>query len=435
MSVLITRILGFDHALWYLKQKGAVSGRDLIALLQKVNPGWTTSFAPNALIKWLRDFGLIVAQNQSQYGLTERGRSWADQIHWEPEFLVKDVEIEFPPLDVVKNALEIGTVNFPELVEAVEQGSAFSYSLINQLHCGLWSHSRRHFAIMAGLSGSGKTLLAKRYAEALINQFGAKPESNLLIQAVQPGWYDPTPLFGYVNPLSAGNYKLPVMLEMLFRANQHPDQPFVIILDEMNLSHPEQYFAPVLSAMESGDALRLHNEGPSFDGVPNAIPYPTNVAFIGTVNMDETTHGISDKVLDRAFTLEFWDIDLNHYPSWNNRGLNDALVKQVRACLQDLLDALSPVRLHFGWRTVDDVLDYVALAQKSSPTGDAVNTLDEVIYARVLPKLRGTETTRLKSALEKLTEALKKHGLSKSGAKIDQLKVDLADTGIMRFWR
>ena len=203
----------------------------------------------------------------------------------------------------------------------------------------------------------------------------------------------------------------------------------------MNLSHPEQYFAPILSAMESGEALRLHNEGSSFDGVPNAISYPTNVAFIGTVNMDETTHGISDKVLDRAFTLEFWDINLDHYPSWNSRSLDEPSVKMVRDCLKDLLDALSPVRLHFGWRTVDDVLDYIALAKTSSLEFDLVGSLDEVVYARVLPKLRGTETTRLRSTLEKLTQALEVHKLKKSRDKVDQLKIDLADSGVMRFWR
>jgi 5-methylcytosine-specific restriction protein B len=435
VPVLITRILGFDNALWFLKQKQTATGGELMALLQSVNPGWTSKFAPAALVKWLRDFGLISLQNQAQYILTERGHYWANQIYWEPERLGKEEEIEVFVLSVVASSFDIRTVDFSKVVESVQRDSAFFFSLIHQLHCGLWSHPRRHFAIMAGLSGSGKTLLAKRYAQAIIEQFGVKPETNLFIQAVQPGWYDPTPLFGYVNPLSGGNYRRPAMLDVLLRANQHPDQPFIIILDEMNLSHPEQYFAPVLSAMESGDPLRLHNEGPSFDGVPNLIPYPTNVAFIGTVNMDETTHGISDKVLDRAFTLEFWDINLAHYPNWNSRSLDQSVVNLIRECLQDLLDALSPVRLHFGWRTVDDILDYVCLARKSSPTIDIHNALDEVIYARVLPKLRGTETARLRSALEMLIEALKRHGLKKSLAKVGQLKVDLADSGIMRFWR
>jgi 5-methylcytosine-specific restriction protein B len=435
VPVLITRILGFDNALWFLKQKQTATGSELVAFLQSVNPGWTSTFSPAALVKWLRDFGLIALQDQAQYVLTERGQYWAEQIYWEPEHLVKEEEIDTLTPVVAASGFDIDRVNFSNVVASVQQGSAFLDSLIHQLHCGLWSHPRRHFAIMAGLSGSGKTLLAKRYALALIEQFDAKPETNLFIQAVQPGWYDPTPLFGYMNPLSTGNYRRPAMLDMLLRANQHPEQPFIIILDEMNLSHPEQYFAPVLSAMESGDALRLHNEGTSFDGVPNLIPYPANVAFIGTVNMDETTHGISDKVLDRAFTLEFWDINLDHYPNWNSRGLDQSTVELIHKCLQDLLDSLSPVRLHFGWRTVDDIMDYVGLAKKSLPTVDILNALDEVIYARVLPKLRGTETARLQNALDKLIKALERHELNKSANKVNQLKMDLTDSGIMRFWR
>ena len=91
----------------------------------------------------------------------------------------------------------------------------------------------------------------------------------------------------------------------------------------MNLSRPEQYLAPILSAMESGEALTLHSERELIDDVPSEIGYPSNLAIIGTVNMDETTHGISDKVLDRAFTIEFWDVDLEQYPGWGKRNLSN----------------------------------------------------------------------------------------------------------------
>ena len=62
--------------------------------------------------------------------------------------------------------------------------------------------------------------------------------------------------------------------------------------------------APILSAMETGAAIVLHREGDALDGMAATIPYPNNLAIIGTVNMDETTHGLSDKVLDRAFAIE-----------------------------------------------------------------------------------------------------------------------------------
>src|SRR5262249_34179771 len=128
----------------------------------------------------------------------------------------------------------------------------------------------------------------------------------------------------------------------------------VAVLDEMNLSHPEQYMAPLLSAMETGDSIRLHNEGDFFDGVPGAIEYPNNLVLIGTVNMDETTHGLSDKVLDRSFVIEFWDIDLSEYPGWGKTGIDGAKELRTRQVLDGLLNALSPAKLHFGWRVVEN---------------------------------------------------------------------------------
>src|SRR4030095_11193704 len=98
-------------------------------------------------------------------------------------------------------------------------------------------------------------------------------------------------------------------------------------------------------------------EGDYCDGVPGSIPYPRNLVLLGTVNMDETTHGLSDKILDRAFTLEFWDIQLAAYPRWASSTLPQEEAFRVRTLLGELMKALAPARLHFGWRTVDDVLN------------------------------------------------------------------------------
>ena len=90
----------------------------------------------------------------------------------------------------------------------------------------------------------------------------------------------------------------------------------------MNLSHPEQYLAPILSAMElEHGSIELHSGHADEYGIPTSIHYPDNLVLIGTVNMDETTMGISDKVLDRAFTLEFWDVDVGRWPGWEKHFL------------------------------------------------------------------------------------------------------------------
>ncbi|MDQ2076875.1 McrB family protein [Marinimicrobium sp. ABcell2] len=434
IPLFIARTLGVDHVLTALKD-GDKDGHELINLLQQVNPGWTSNYAPGAMLKWLRDFELLEALPNGRYRLTDIGRDWTAQIYWEPEFLNASKTEDTAEVPAVEaKAVAIDTVDQAALVDEVTRDTAFPERLVRQLHLGLWSHPRRHFAILAGLSGSGKTMLAQRYGESLVSQFGLTAEQNVFVQAVQPGWYDATPLFGYINPLLPENYIRSPLLDFLLRAANHPDQPFIAILDEMNLSHPEQYFAPVLSAMESGGRLHLHNEGDTFDGVPHVIPYPANVAFIGTVNMDETTHGISDKVLDRAFTLEFWDIDLADYPRWEEFTLEPEELAATRQCLQELLEALAPERLHFGWRSVEDVLAYLQLA-KASPDFNITVGLDEVIYARILPKLRGTESQRLHHALTQVLAVLNRFQLKRCEAKVQALKVDLSDTGMMRFWR
>ena len=324
-------------------------------------------------------------------------------------------------------------ISFDMIFSQIKQYLAISEGVLQRLHLGLWANERRHFAVLAGLSGSGKTQLAIRYAEAVSGHFGHEPKRFVL--PVQPGWHDPTPLFGYVNPLSDSKYERPAFLDFVLEAARTPEQPFFVILDEMNLSHPEHYFAPVLSAMETGDALTLHNEDDYFDGVPSKIPYPNNIAIIGTVNMDETTHGISDKVLDRAFTIEFWDIDLETYPRWGSRGLSQDAEGEAKKCLQGLINSLSPVRLHFGWRTVDEVLDYLQAAEKSGMHMETSKFLDQVVHSKVLPKLRGTESYRLQAALENTKNVLGELGLSESENKLAQLTDDLKETGLMRFWR
>ncbi|MFO7593222.1 MAG: hypothetical protein R6X15_04150 [Pseudomonadota bacterium] len=433
IPLFLTRTLGVDHVLLALKAQTMDTG-SLVSLLKRVNPGWTSEYSPRAMLKWLRDFELIELDEGGHYFLTDNGKSWAGHIHWEPEFLpmADEGEVELPA--TTGEELEIGDVDASAVIDAVIDATAFLPKQVSQLHLGLWSHPKRHFAILAGLSGSGKTQLALRYGRALAAQFAEQPDRNVFIQAVQPGWYDPAPLFGYINPLRPDSYVRPPLLDFLLLAAQHPEQPFTVILDEMNLSHPEQYFAPVLSAMESGERLRLHNEGAAFDGVPATIGWPANVAFIGTVNMDETTHGISDKVLDRAFTLEFWDVNLDDYPAWQREVLDDTAVAKVRACLGELLQVLAPERLHFGWRTVEDVLSYLDMAAHAS-SFELDAALDDVIYARVLPKLRGTDSNRLHDALQNTIAVLQQHGLERSRTKVQSLKTDLADTGMMRFWR
>ncbi len=199
------------------------------------------------------------------------------------------------------------------------------------------------FVILSGLSGTGKTKLAQLFAELLCpcEKCQKEEEHNVaecgkcthLFLPVRPDWRDSKALLGYYNPLTE-RYESTPLLEFLLRAakdyqqNKGNAQPYFVILDEMNLAHVEYYFADFLSVLESGrdekgecwteEALRLHSfrkDIPDQDGhpVPPELHLPPNLYIVGTVNIDETTYMFSPKVLDRSFTLEFREVQLERY--------------------------------------------------------------------------------------------------------------------------
>ena len=336
---------------------------------------------------------------------------------------------------------EVWTV-FKELIE--RQGLLFDRADVESLHLGLWADDQRHFAVLAGLSGTGKTQLACNYGRALVGGEADEAERRVLTVRVQPGWHDPAPLLGYSNPLAGGAYQRTEFLDFLIRAADRPAELHVCVLDEMNLSHPEQYLAPLLSAMEQrGGWVALHQgagEGESADpaeraDVPERLVYPANLALIGTVNMDETTMGLSDKVLDRAFTLEFWDVEVGKWPGWAGCKLGDGSAAEVRDLLADLMAALRPARLHFGWRVIDEVVHYLEAREPKGGALNAQEALDRVVYAKVLPKLRGDDSRRYEEALGACRKVLRERGLERSAAKVEDLDEDRQATGSFRFWR
>ena len=428
---LLTRILGVDRAVVELRDRGPLKPPDLTKAIRAMNPGWASDFVPQAIASWLRSMEVIRTNDAWLYELTETGQQWAALIHWVPEALKEPTVITAGPADdTVSPDVAVAKPPLADIVRHIQSTGHFSAEQIARLHAGLWCHPRRHFAILTGLSGSGKTKLAREYARSLAS---SAKEVKLLTLPVQPGWYDPGALLGFQNPLRSEAYVRTPFLEFLIAASGDPEVPYVAVLDEMNLSHPEQYMAPLLSAMETGEAIPLHTEDAVLDGVPDKLPYPSNLVLIGTVNMDETTHGLSDKVLDRAFVLEFWNVDLAAYPGWGSSGLNAQHERRLREILEGLMTALEPARLHFGWRVVDDVVEFMKYVDETLLPLDAA--LDSAVYAKVLPKLRGEDGPRLREALSKCEETLREFGLEASRKKVAELRHDLTTTGSARFWR
>lgn len=439
---LITRILGIDHALVALRNKGDQLRSELVPKILAANPGWTSDWMPHSMLSWLKSIGLIEITPAGLARLTSTGAHWASRIDWVPENLrTEESEVAPTPTGLVHPegaaAPAISLPSFEGIYQAISTAGRFDKAVVAKLHAGIWAHPLRHFAILTGLSGSGKTLLAFEYGKAITSGLPASPSpaGRVCVVAVQPGWSDASALLGYVNPLRPDTYVRTQFLDFLLASTSDLQHPYVAVLDEMNLSHPEQYLAPLLSSMETAQPVDLHREGDVFDGIPSRIPYPANLVLIGTVNMDETTHGLSDKVLDRGFTLEFWDIDVDTYPRWSAHGLPDSVEAAVRAALRDLVATLAPARLHFGWRTIDDILSFIARARKDNLGLAPTDLLDGAIYAKVLPKLRGDDSPRFREALESCTKVLSAHGLRTSQAKTVDLLRDLTATGTARFWR
>jgi hypothetical protein len=186
-----------------------------------------------------------------------------------------------------------------------ESGLIFSTQLIQRFIASLCT---KPFVICSGLSGSGKTKLAQAFV-----QWICESDKQYKIIPVGADWTNREPLLGYPNGLDPLSYVTPdsgalqLIIEALKEENQN--KPYLMILDEMNLSHVERYFADFLSIMESGDSIKLYSGSDRVDSygkiIEQEINWPKNLFIIGTVNIDETTYMFSPKVLDRANVIEF----------------------------------------------------------------------------------------------------------------------------------
>lgn len=160
-----------------------------------------------------------------------------------------------------------------------------------------------HFIILEGLSGTGKSSLPRYFAKFI--------NANLLFVPVQATWRDKTNLIGYFNDFSKA-YSETEFLTSLYHANYNPDMIHMFVLDEMNISRVEYYFADFLSVLEyPEEEWKIKIMQLPYNFIPPAklddgvIQIPNNVYFVGTANKDDSTFTITDKVYDRAITIDF----------------------------------------------------------------------------------------------------------------------------------
>lgn len=284
----------------------------------------------------------------------------------------------------------------------------YSDTLIKRLTYSLLT---KPFVILSGLAGSGKTQLALALAKSLV----MNEDKQLCVVPVGADWTNREPLLGYPNALDAGKYVRPEsgVLNLLIEANKEENQnkPFFLILDEMNLSYVERYFADFLSAMESHQAIKLWKKDSACkEDTPESILLPQNLFIIGTINVDETTYMFSPKVLDRANVIEFTvsEEDMNDFldvsPDVNIElcegraadmaadfvkiaSLPKEMSTEANDVLKEFFKNLKKANAEFGYRTATEIGRFISLASESM---DADLAIDAALVQKLLPKLHGS---------------------------------------------
>jgi MoxR-like ATPase len=274
------------------------------------------------------------------------------------------------------------------------------------------SFKTKPFVILSGISGTGKTKMVQWFSESL----GATERNGqFTLIPVRPDWSDGSDLLGYED--IKGDFKKGPLTSVLEKAMDDRDKPYFVLLDEMNLARVEYYFSDLLSVMES--RRRENGEIVTTPVLPfkvngRDIILPSNVYIVGTVNMDETTHPFSKKVLDRANTIEFNRVQLDYFAfledleeqeplSIENQFLagdflhikdaykdNMALIKKVTEVLVDINLQLEGIGAQVGYRVRDEICFYVIYSEKDHLlTFEAA--MDQSILQKILPRISGSD--------------------------------------------
>lgn len=298
--------------------------------------------------------------------------------------------------------------------------------------------------ILQGMSGTGKTSLPKIFAEAILG--------TCEVVEVESSWRDKNELLGYYNEFSKC-FTPKKFTQCLYKARLNTEIPTFIVLDEMNLSRIEYYFSDFLSLMEHEEHLRkikllnvklyrtLNQEQISYYGLTedHTIDIPTNVWFIGTANRDESTFEISDKVYDRAQTMNFnkrapkihsfsepldqrfvtYEGIANLFKEAKENYTFDAEENKI---IQKVEKLLLPYNISFGNRILKQMEDFVKIycacfGDKEAVLNDAV---EKILLSKVVSKLE----VKIVENKETLAIEFDKLGLSLCSAFVRKLNED-----------
>ena len=314
-----------------------------------------------------------------------------------------------------------------------QRGLTFPERVINAFHTSLKVQDISALVILAGISGTGKSELPQRYAEYI----GAQK----LTLAVQPRWDSPQDLQGFYNYMEK-KYKPTDLMRGLYQYQEDTnmkDRLVIVLLDEMNLARVEYYFSDFLSKLES-----RRSQATYLDLDVGSLPLPENerrlaipqqFLFVGTMNEDETTQSLSDKVLDRANVLTFGkpqQLKLREEASNNNtsapsvRGYvsysqfkgwmrspdpNSEIVTKLRGYLDRanaIMDKLGHPFAHRVYQAITRyVVNYPGVVEGNKEFNAA---LADQFGQKLLPKLRGLMLDECSNELDEFSRLIDEIG-------------------------
>ncbi|MEO2075903.1 MAG: DUF3578 domain-containing protein [Bacillus sp. (in: firmicutes)] len=356
---------------------------------------------------------------------------------------------------------EEASLNDKELIDHIYsyiKSKGFYYKREEVINLFL-SLKTKPFVILSGISGTGKTKMVQWFAESV----GATEENGqFTLIPIRPDWNDGSDLLGYVD--IKGEFKQGPLTKVIKNALDYPKLPFFVLLDEMNLARVEYYFSDILSVMESRkwkDGQIISSKLLSKEMAGADLKLPNNLYIIGTVNMDETTHPFSKKVLDRANTIEFNRVELGNLlflseqnqlehivigqESFESNYLhlkdvylgNKDLVEKVTGELVRINEALQLMSAQVGYRVRDEICFYMAYNSESQLL-DFDQALDHCILQKILPRIAGSDSRvdqLLRNLFQHFTNRQYEQDIDFSGTQLTGAKYPLSAAKVMEMLR
>lgn len=314
------------------------------------------------------------------------------------------------------------TFTLEELVELFRNFAASKLKLYytsNMIRLFISGLSATKLVILQGISGTGKTSLAYAWGKFIRN--------DAIIASVQPSWRDRTELFGYFNEFTK-KFNETEVLKWMYLAG-YTDDVYVTVLDEMNIARVEYYFAEMLSILEmpSRDEWVIELVPSSWDTDPKKLEagklhIPGNMWYIGTINNDDSTFAVTDKVYDRAMPIDINDKGQVFDPiDTDSMNINSSYLEGLFAKAKQehpLTDGMSEkinsmddyvikhFRIAFGNRIVKQMKDFVATYVACG--GTEVDGVDYYIARKILRKFEQLNLAYIRDEIDPFIEFLDK---------------------------